>query len=250
MTLVRVSGPDAGLFLNNLLTQDLAAAPEAPLRYGALLTPQGKVITDLMIWRIADGYLLDPLARPAEDLAGRLARFKLRAHIEISVTSDPPTLAPQTDPRLPALGQCTPGGRPDAAVLIRHGVPDLGADASPEEVFALEALLEELNGVDFHKGCFPGQENVSRMKRRATTRKKFCRIAFDGAAPAPGTPMTAGPAELGTVRSGMSGCALALIRLDRALEAVDKGVAMMAGDTAVRLDPPDWLILPAGQGED
>jgi tRNA-modifying protein YgfZ len=110
-------------------------------------------------------------------------------------------------------------------------------------------LLDELHGVDFHKGCFPGQENVSRMKRRATTRKKFCRIAFDGAAPAPGAMITAGAAELGTVRASLPSCALALIRLDRALEAGNKGVSLMAGELPVRLDPPDWLILPASEGE-
>ena len=74
------------------------------------------------------------------------------------------------------------------------GAPDLARDAGADEVFALEALLEELNGVDFQKGCFVGQENVSRMKRRATTRKKFCPIAFKGAAPAPGTPLWAATA--------------------------------------------------------
>jgi folate-binding Fe-S cluster repair protein YgfZ len=115
-------------------------------------------------------------------------------------------------------------------------------------VVALEALFEELHGVDFQKGCFVGQENVSRMKRRATTRKKFCPIVFDGAALAPGAPIRAGDAELGTVRSSIDGRALALLRLDRALEFAHKGVALCAGDTLVRLAPPDWLILPDAAG--
>jgi tRNA-modifying protein YgfZ len=246
---VSVTGPEAQVFLNNLLTQELLRDPARPLRYGALLTPQGKVITDLLIWRIADGYLLDPLARPADDLALRLSRFKLRAKVDIAVLDHAPALAPQLDPRLPGLGERVPGVKADPAALIKAGAPDLGADAGPEEVFALEALLEELNGVDFQKGCFPGQENVSRMKRRATTRKKFCRIAFDGPAPAVATPISAGAAELGTVRSGIDGAAIALLRLDRALEAADKGELLMAGRMPVRLDPPDWLILPA-KGED
>jgi folate-binding Fe-S cluster repair protein YgfZ len=111
-------------------------------------------------------------------------------------------------------------------------------------LFALEALFEELNGVDFHKGCFVGQENVSRMKRRATTRKKLCPIGFAGEAPAPGTPITAGAAVQGDVRTGLAGRALALIRLDRAQEALDKGETLLAGDRPVRLDPPPWLIMP------
>jgi folate-binding protein YgfZ len=124
---------------------------------------------------------------------------------------------------------------------IALGVPDLARDAVVEEVFALEALLEELNGVDFQKGCFVGQENVSRMKRRATTRKKFCPIVFAGPAPAPGTPLMSGAAEMGSVRSGAEGRAIALVRLDRALAAT---APLTADGRPVRLDPPPWLILP------
>jgi tRNA-modifying protein YgfZ len=247
---IRVTGPEAASFLNNLLTQELVRDPERRLRYGALLTPQGKVIADLMIWRIGDGYLLDPQAGAADDLAARLGRFKLRAQVQIAVLETPPALPPEPDPRLAALGPRTPGVTLDATAQIRAGVPDLSADAAPEEVFALEALLEELHGVDFQKGCFPGQENVSRMKRRATTRRKFCRIAFDGPAPPFATPIIAGGIDLGTVRSGIDGAAIALLRLDRALEAIDKGETLMAGAAPVRLDPPAWLILPTRGGDD
>src|ERR1700745_528721 len=100
---------------------------------------------------------------------------------------------------------------------IAAGVPDLGKDIAPEELFAGEALLEELSGVDFQKGCFVGQENVSRMKRRATTRRKLCRIAFDGARIESGTPIFAGDAEIGSVRATASMQGFALVRLDRAM---------------------------------
>jgi len=131
------------------------------------------------------------------------------------------------------------------AKRIAAGVPDLARDAQPEEVFAGEALLEELNGVDFQKGCFVGQENVSRMKRRATTRRKFCPIVFDGAAFAYGTPIKAGEAEIGAVRTGMGGRAIALVRLDRAIEASKNGAPLSADGREIRLDPPAWLILPS-----
>ena len=127
---------------------------------------------------------------------------------------------------------------------VALGVPDLARDAEPEELFALEGLLEELNGVDFQKGCFVGQENVSRMKRRATTRKKFCPVVFDGDPPAHGTPVSAGPADLGAIRTGAAGRAIALLRLDRALAAEG---SLMADGKPVRLDPPPWLILPEAQ---
>src|SRR6185436_490760 len=139
-------------------------------------------------------------------------------------------------------GETPQGGY--AAKLIAAGAPDLAIDAQPEEVFALEALLEELNGVDFQKGCFIGQENVSRMKRRATTRKKFCPIVFDGDPPAYGAPIRAGEAELGSVRTGVAGRAMALLRLDRALEAAVGGVELLADGKPVRLDPPSWLLAP------
>jgi folate-binding Fe-S cluster repair protein YgfZ len=101
-----------------------------------------------------------------------------------------------------------------------------------------------LNGVAFDKGCFVGQENVSRMKRRATTRKKFCPIVFEGEAPAYGTAIKAGEAEIGTVRTGMNGRAIALLRLDRALDARAAGTPLTADHRDIRLDPPPWLILP------
>src|SRR5690606_17414251 len=98
--------------------------------------------------------------------------------------------------------------------------------------------------VAFDKGCFVGQENVSRMKRRATTRKKFCPVVFEGEAITYGTPLLAGEAEIGSIRIGIAGRAIALLRLDRALEAAAAGKSLTAEGREVRLDPPPWLILP------
>ncbi len=255
--LIRAAGPEAKTFLQGVLTQNLDAPGE--LKYAALLSPQGKLIADMLVWRDGDALILgaDP-ARGAE-LMRRLSMYKLRAQATLEDVSqslaiaaaDTPFDGALVDPRLPALGWRKLAARDEAAMLadgastfearrIALGVPDLAKDAASEEVFALEALLEELHGVDFGKGCFVGQENVSRMKRRATTRKKLCPIAFEGAAPASGTAVLAGEAELGSVRSGVDGRAIALLRLDRALQAE----ALSAGGKPVRLDPPDWLILP------
>lgn len=262
-TILRLSGPDARGFLDNLVTNDLGRLDSAPCVYAGLLSPQGKVQADMIVWADGPADLIleaDPVRGP--ELLRRLLMFKLRAAVEIADASAElcaeaaleaaEGFAP--DPRLPALGgrrvrartaADTPG---DATALetrrIALGVPDLARDAGAEEVFALEALFEELHGVDFKKGCFVGQENVSRMKRRATTRKKFCPIAFEGDAPAFGEPISAGAAEIGAVRTSANGRALALVRLDRAREAQDKGETLMAAGRAVRLDPPDWLLLP------
>ena len=265
--LIRVSGPDAVRFLDNLLTQTVEAAiPQsgAP-RYAALLSAQGKVIADMMLWPDAEGVLVEASFDRGADLMRRLSMYKLRAEVNIADVSE--TLAivwselgfqgAAPDPRFSGddLGYRRLAPRMDAVSLadgaevfdakrIAAGVPDLARDAQPEEVFAGEALLEELNGVDFQKGCFVGQENVSRMKRRATTRRKFCPIVFDGAAFAYGTPIKAGEAEIGAVRTGMEGRAIALVRLDRAIEASENGALLSAAGREIRLDPPPWLILP------
>ncbi len=261
-TLIRVTGADARPFLQNLLTQDLDRLSQAGVLYGALLSPQGKIIADMMIWDAADGgVLLDIDARRGDDVMRRLSMYRLRAQVALEEVSDQHDVlvcetafdGAQPDPRLPAIGwrAVTAKGAgadgPNAASAYRErlmglGVPDLAADAEIEEVFALEGLLEELNGVAFHKGCFIGQENASRMKRRATTRKKFCPIAFDGAPPPPGTPVLDGDSELGSVRASAPGRAIALLRLDRALEASNP---LTAAGRPVRLDPPSWLRLPA-----
>ena len=266
--MLRVAGEEAGAFLDGLLTNDVSAATPEHSVYAALLTPQGKLIADVVAHRGPDGaLLLDVAQQHAAGLVQRLTMYRLRRAIQIADVSDALTVEIYTDaqaglppdPRNPegALGARVLTATPaqDAAPLAEYeafrigaGVPDPAVDAGPEEVFALEALLEELNGVDFAKGCFVGQENVSRMKRRATTRRKFCRIAFEGEAPAYGASIVAGPATLGEVRSGIPGRAIALLRLDRAFEAIRAGTPLLAGDTTIRLDPPDWLIVPT-EGE-
>jgi tRNA-modifying protein YgfZ len=264
--LIRVSGPEARAYLQGLLTQNLDRLGAAPV-YGGLLSPQGKVIADMILWPVGDeGVLIEADPAHGADLLRRLTLYKLRAQVTIEDIADAYTIlfspkmfpGAQPDPRFPngALGwrDAAPkeaiafedGAAAFKARRIALGAPDLSVDAAPEEVFALEALFEECNGVDFQKGCFVGQENVSRMKRRATTRKKFCPIVFDGEAPAFGTVVRAGEAEIGTVRSGAPGRALALLRLDRALEAKAKGVELSVDGRAARLDPPPWLILPQG----
>ncbi|MEZ5956466.1 MAG: hypothetical protein R3C27_04555 [Hyphomonadaceae bacterium] len=276
---LRVSGPDTVGFLDNLLTQDVTRLEDTGVNYAALLTPQGKIVADMFLW--SERWLWEESGRTdftcilieldrnrASEVSRRLSMYKLRAVLTIEDVTDsrvalwapPPDSirggAP--DPRLPgaAHGWRAVSGplayQPDdgtaeyEAWRIAAGIPDLARDALLEEVFAGEALLEELNGVAFDKGCFVGQENVSRMKRRATTRKKLCPIVFEGEAISFGTPVLAGEAEIGSVRTGLAGRAIALLRLDRALEAATAGKTLTAGGREIRLDPPPWLILPQG----
>lgn len=260
-SLIRVSGPEAMSFLQNVLTQELDGLGDG-VRYAALLSPQGKVIADMLVWGDDDGVIIETDPTRSADLLRRLSMYKLRAQATLEDVSARLAVmwsaeafdGAAVDPRLAALGWRKIVAAADAsgdagvafdAVRLEAGVPDLARDAAAEEVFALEALLEELNGVAFQKGCFVGQENASRMKRRATTRKKFCPITFDGAPPAHGAVVRVGDAELGSVRTGTTGRAMALLRLDRALAALAQGQSLRVEDRQIRLDLPAWLLLPA-----
>ncbi|NDC57922.1 MAG: folate-binding protein, partial [Alphaproteobacteria bacterium] len=196
--LIRVAGPEAAAFLDNLLTRNLADLAPGGLAYAGLLTPQGKVAFDFFAWRDMDGaFVLEPAPARRDALRQRLALYRLRAKVEIGddprglqglIAFAPPPAAPDgvlsaPDPRQPGFGWRALGTAADIAALatqmapaltendvrarrIAAGAPDLAEDSGPEEFFALEALFEEFGAVDFHKGCFIGQENVSRMKRR------------------------------------------------------------------------------------
>lgn len=259
---IELDGPDAASLLQGLFTQDISGQPEGSVRHGAMLTPQGKYLFDALVFRLAgDRLLLD--CAGAQALARRLAMYRLRAQVTITVRPDLVVLASGSavdgalaagpDPRHPALGwrviadAVPPGAGAEAdytALRLLAGIPELAVDLEAEKDFALEGLLDELNGVDFHKGCYVGQEMTSRMKRRTTVRTKLVRVRFDGAAPAWGTPLEADGWEVGRMRSGIDGVGLALLRLDRALPAAAAGTAMLAGSTPVRPDPPDWLVVP------
>lgn len=255
--LIRVSGPEARTFLNNVLTQSLEGLDADRVRYAALLTPQGKVLADMFVWPEGDGVLLELDPSRGADVVRRLTMYKLRAQATLEDVTSVALYAPErfegavADPRFPggalgwravaARGEYADGAAAYEAHRLAVGAPELARDAAADEVFALEALLEELNGVDFQKGCFIGQENVSRMKRRATTRKKFCPVIFEGDAPPYGAAVTAGAAVLGEIRTGAPGRAIAFLRLDRALATAEP---LTAEGRPVRLAAPDWLALP------
>ncbi|MES1202836.1 MAG: folate-binding protein [Pseudomonadota bacterium] len=263
--LFTISGPDTTEFLQNLVTNDVTLLVRQPVVYAGILSPQGKVTADFILWRTDEGVLVDVHARAADALRAKLTLYRLRAKVEIGPIEaglgvfagdlTGAAILSAADPRRPEAGLrairlaqgAAPQAEPEAyrARRIEAGLPNLAHDAAPEEVFALEALFEELNGVDFQKGCFVGQENVSRMKRRATTRKKFCPVTFEGAAPPFGTAITVDNAEIGWVRSGIEGRAIALMRLDRAQETLEKGCMLLAEGKVLHLAAPSWLIMPS-----
>lgn len=166
-----------------------------------------------------------------------------------------------TDPRLAAMGAraILPGDGAAAleavgfaaaetglydALRISLAVPDSGVDLVPDKSFLLECGFEELNGVDFEKGCYVGQEVTARMKHRSLVRRRLLPVAFDGPPPEPGAPVTRGDIEAGEIRSVADGMGLALLKLDHALAAIDSGEALKAGDASATPQRPGWVRLP------
>ncbi len=259
---VRVNGEDATGFLQGLLTNDIVRLGPHEARYAALLSPQGKILFDFLVVRApvaADEFLLDCPAALAGDLAKRLAIYKLRAkvvvvdesadHGIIAYWQGEPENAPAgifyADPREARLGRRAILPRAKAvavgeasvgeyeALRIRLGVPKGGVDFAYGEAFPHDADLDLFNGVDFEKGCFVGQEVVSRMKHRGEVRKRVVRVALDGPAPAPGAAVTDGELPVGVRGSSSGRHALALLRLDRVEDAKAAGRALSAGGIEV-----------------
>ena len=272
---VSVTGPDAEKLLGGLITNEMSVLDAAPALYAALLAPQGKILFDFFVVKTADGFLLDTLRERAGELAKRLAMYKLRADVEIREVSADFVVgavwdgapAPQdgvssgvqvyADPRLAPLGYRliaragTTGSDVAAAVggvetssgayhahRIGLGVPEGGRDFAFGDTFPHEALLDQLNGVSFTKGCFVGQEVVSRMQHRTTVRKRVVTVVADAALPTEPVPIAIGTVEIGRLGSVAGLRGLALVRIDRVAEANRDGIPLTAGGVTVRAEVP------------
>jgi folate-binding protein YgfZ len=277
---VKVAGGDAVKFLDGLITADLDMVTAGHARYSALLTPQGKIIADFIVVKANedDHYFLDCPRALAPTLVQRLNFYKLRAKVIVEDLSETlgvlaawdgdiavngPGLS-YADPRLGELGlRCMIsshiadqaasdlGATPvDAAEYEAHrialGVPRGGSDFIYSDAFPHEADMDQLGGVDFEKGCFVGQEVVSRMEHRGTARTRVVPVAFDGPPPEAGVTVTAGGATLGMMGSGSGavGRGLATLRLDRVAEALANATPIIAGGIAIRPVKPAWARFP------
>lgn len=258
--IVAVEGAEAAAFLDRIVTCDVDRIGPDGARFGALLSPQGKILADFIVFRAGPAaFLLDTPAICAADLAKRLGLYRLRAKIAIADRSADlavvagevaGALACATDPRLPALGvrsvversgSAGPGEDPGRIAL---GVPECGPDFAPGELFPHEALMDQLAGIDFDKGCYVGQEVVSRMQHRGTARTRFVSVLFDGAPPAGRAEVVAGGRSLGRMAETAGSRGLALLRVDRAGEALASGETVEAAGVALRFEKPDWIRFP------
>ena len=225
--ILRLSGADTQNFLQDLVTNDVGGL-ERGLVYAALLTPQGKFLADFFLKREGDAVLLDVSADLADGLAKRLGMYKLRADVTIEDsglnlqrgTGTAPDHA-LPDPRHPDMGWRAYTASPEQddgsdwdKIRVRHCIPESGVELTADS-YILESGFEALNGVDFKKGCYVGQEVTARMKHKTELRKGLRRVTIDGAAPV-GTAITSGGKAVGTLFTQSDGHAIAFLRLDRA----------------------------------
>ncbi|HEV2159198.1 folate-binding protein [Bradyrhizobium sp.] len=277
---IKVAGDDARNFLNGLITTDVDRLKPGLGRFGALLTPQGKIIVDFLITEVpaghGGGFLIDCPKALAENLATKLKFYKLRAKVTVenldlgvlAAWDGQPTAQPDlafADPRNEALGtrilipedlkqklsDLIGAELIDAADYEAHrialGVPRGGLDFMYSDAFPHETNMDRLAGVDFDKGCYVGQEVVSRMQHRGTARTRSVKVLLDDLSPEAGVSVMAGDKSVGTMGSSAQGKGIALVRIDRVADALDAGQPLTAGGLAVRLAEPDVVRIPAKQ---
>jgi folate-binding protein YgfZ len=271
--LIRVSGPDAEHFLQNLVTADIDELADPGATLSALLTPQGKILFDFLIYKQNGGYLIDAPKETSADLLKRLTFYRLRAKVDLEAAGEDVCVFAVwgedlsdtngaelvvTDPRLAALGQrivASAGFAEKSVATVKDlgaydahrvalGVPEGLKDFAYSDIFPHDADMDQLGGVSFKKGCYVGQEVVSRVHHRGTARKRFIQIEAAGALPEKGTAIIANDKSVGELGSStmIDGQAfgVALLRLDKVHQAIENGVPLTCGDAAITVKLPDW----------
>ena len=250
--ILRVEGADASSFLHNLVTADIEGLAQDQASYAALLTPQGKILYDFFVVRHGEGFLIDCSAAQKPELLKRLGFYKLRAKVIISAVEDAVGVSPEepeaelryVDPRTPAIGwrylnpsRLLENARNYDSARISLGLADTDADIGSAEYFPHEANFDQLGGVRFTKGCYVGQEVVSRMEHRQSARSRIVPVTLVGTAPPKGSEIRSGEKPVGTMLSSAGNRALALIRLDRLAEASQP---LLSGSVSVSVLKPRW----------
>lgn len=261
--LVSVSGPDAEHFLQNILTTDLDILAPGEAKPGALLTPQGKILFDFLISRTDENaFRLECRADISDDFIRRLTLYKLRAKVEIAKSDQAfvtvawghestPSQSDSTaaaDTRFPKGAVTRSYGETDErsdlaawqAFRIAGGIAESGSDYQLGDAFPHDVLLDETGGVGFKKGCYVGQEVVSRMQHRGTARRRVLIVSADRPLPAPGSELTVEGRPVGTLGSTAGTIGLAIARIDRIKAALDADLPIMAANIPVTLAIPRW----------
>ncbi|WP_454700520.1 CAF17-like 4Fe-4S cluster assembly/insertion protein YgfZ [Agrobacterium burrii] len=272
--LIRVSGTGAEEFLNNLITADVENLAEGEARASALLTPQGKILFDFLITRDGADYLIETGAAEQDALLRRLTMYKLRAPIDLKAEATEGVSifwdenAPEAgvrDGRFVKAGvdvfrvpgaSATGDAAAYDALRVEHGIAESGRDYALQDAFPHDVLMDVNDGVSFKKGCFVGQEVVSRMKHRGTARRRVVTVSAEGPLPASGTEIIANGKPVGTLGTVCGNTALAIVRIDRIADALASGTPLLAENVTVTVALPAWSGLsfpaadPAARAED
>ncbi len=250
-----MGGIEAEHFLENLVTCAVTNLEAGDARFGALLTPQGKILYDFHLARKDEEFLIDIDSSMAEEFSKRLMFYRLRAKVEINQDGPMDVFAywgnskPQqenflADTRHQGLGYRCYGNVPDGltpgdyeALRVELNIPMGGVDFEYGGAYPHETLMDQFEGVDFRKGCYVGQEVVSRMQHRGTAKKRIVGIEAAGSLPETGTPINADGKPCGVVGTTNENRGLALLRLDRAMRAQ----ALVADETSITAHLPDWV---------
>lgn len=277
-----LTGPDARKLLQGVITNDVERLDTDGALHAGLLSPQGKILFDMFVVPAGNALLIETSKGSVQALKQRLDMYRLRANAQISDASANYTVAVAwhvdgsstsqltgagettvvfTDPRVAGLGERhlvslksnwhrELAGTEVAteteygAHCVALGVPQAGVDFELGDTFPHEALYDQTRSVSFTKGCYVGQEVVSRMQHRGTARKRIVRLVAESTLPETGTAVRAGEIEIGRLGSVAGNLGLGLVRLDRAAELAAKGLDLRTGDIPVRIELPAWVDFP------
>lgn len=236
---LRVSGADRESFLQGLVTNDVGKLADG-IVYAALLTPQGKYLADFFMVPGDDAILIDAAEHQAQSLLQRLSMYKLRADVAIEPVDTPVFRGVDgmpkgafTDPRHPDLGWRFYGGLDADALgldwqslMIANMIPTSGVELIANDSYILEMRFEQINGVDFRKGCYVGQEVTARMQHKTELRKGLAQVSVNGSAKI-GDDISANGKTVGTLYSHQNGLGLAYLRFDRVADEMTAGEAII-----------------------
>ncbi|MEF2071956.1 YgfZ/GcvT domain-containing protein [Consotaella aegiceratis] len=258
-SLLTVTGEPAEHFLQVLITADLVKLGVCEARPSALLTPQGKILFDFLISRIDGGFRLDCAASSRDALLKRLTLYRLRTKVDIE-TSDEPVFAAWGLEKVPdgavadrrfaddstvrfygSAPVDLDGVSPEEYVAhrVRAGVAEAEADFPADDVYPHDVLMDQNAGVSFAKGCFVGQEVVSRMQHRGTARRRLMIVRGEGHL-GRGVTVTAEGKAIGTVIAATGDTGMALMRIDRLAQALARGAVVAADGVPVETSIPPW----------
>ena len=263
--LIKVGGSDAFEFLQGILTCNLDTIKNNGAGFGGLLTPQGKVLFDFFIIYSDGVFLLDTIDELADDLIRRLTFYRLRADVSLEMKDDMKVFAhwsaaPESsddailiaDPRLEKMGwreysSSSSIGSDEKttedyqAHRIALGVPEGVSDYAYGETFPHEALFDQMGGLDFAKGCYVGQEVISRIHHRGTARKRIIQISAEKDLTVGTEKITAGQKTIGELRSTTGKIGLASLRLDRTHDAIESGKDIYVDEIKVLVQIQPWV---------